>query len=144
MFHAAAAGLVLRAPAHRAGNSHAWSILDCLRLWNAAGWRTADGPDIPFVLKPFQTFDEVLRDFCANQSPPNYDGLLARFLELPTPKPAAAAGPPPPPPPSARSRKAPPPPPPPPRKKAGGLPAATATDSGSIPPSSGGFSPRWP
>ena len=57
----------------------AWSILDCLRLWNAAGWRTADGADIPYDLKPFQTFDEVLSEFHGERPAPDYDALLARF-----------------------------------------------------------------
>jgi hypothetical protein len=115
-----------------------WRILDCLRLWNAAGWRTADGPDISFDLKPFDTFDEVLSDFRKGQPFPDYDALLAQFLSLPTPPPAPVVTVPPPPPP-ANVGKGPPPPPPPPRKKAVGQVAAAAGESRSGVPSSIGL-----
>jgi hypothetical protein len=37
-----------------------WSALDCLRLWQAAGWVGEDSPGIPFLLPALRTLDDML------------------------------------------------------------------------------------
>lgn len=114
-----------------------WDILDCLRLWNAPGWRTEDGPNIPPQLPWFDRFDDLRNAFLQRQPPPDFDAILEHFL-LP---PDSARGPAGPDRPSANAgaaparpniadsapppvRTGPPPPPPPPRRKA---PAASTS-----------------
>jgi hypothetical protein len=68
-----------------------WDVLDCLRLWNAPGWRTEDGPDIPFELESFETFEALLKGFLHNRQGPDYDAILEQFLDLPSSEPGASA-----------------------------------------------------
>jgi hypothetical protein len=53
-----------------------WSVLDCLRLWEAPHWVTEDSSNIPLVLKPLRSLQEMLGDGC----PGIDDGLMLSFL----------------------------------------------------------------
>ncbi|MHC4405190.1 MAG: GAP1-N2 domain-containing protein, partial [Planctomycetota bacterium] len=56
-----------------------WSEQDCLKLWNAAGWVEEDSPDIPFLLPPLDSLDEVL----AGRRPAVDDHVFLGFLSTP-------------------------------------------------------------
>jgi hypothetical protein len=119
----------------------AWDLSACLRLWNAPGWRSTDGPDIAYELPAFPAFDSAADELLQGREPPDLDAILERLLQLPALPSAAAApsaaasGPGP-----AASRAAsparpagtlPPPPPPPPRRSARGGAGAPGADGAS-------------
>ncbi|HID76798.1 MAG TPA: hypothetical protein EYP56_12480, partial [Planctomycetaceae bacterium] len=62
-----------------AGTQPRWTPLDGLKLWQASGWVMEDRPDLPFLLPPLGSLEELLQG-----APPSVDDqLLLRFLTAP-------------------------------------------------------------
>ncbi|MFH1265509.1 MAG: hypothetical protein ABIK89_07245, partial [Planctomycetota bacterium] len=56
-----------------------WSPLDCLKLWGAAGWVDEDSPNIPFLLEPLESLNQVLN----RERPAIDDQVFLSFLSTP-------------------------------------------------------------
>ena len=56
-----------------------WSPLDGLKLWGAPGWIEEDSPDHPFLLPPFASLAEMLKD----RRPAVDDDVFLSFLRTP-------------------------------------------------------------
>jgi len=61
------------------GTQPPWSQLECLKLWGAAGWAEEDSPQIPFLLQPLDSLDQMLQ----GRRPAVDDYVFLSFLRTP-------------------------------------------------------------
>ena len=61
------------------GTEPPWSQLDCLKLWGATGWVEEDSPQIPFLLQPLDSLDQMLE----RRRPAVDDHVFLSFLRTP-------------------------------------------------------------